>query len=269
MTQLCLHYTEALLKLSIHCIKKVLDRATCVPFNLLWQRDSTLRCFPRRTEGPEMWAGSHSCSLPPFKKKSHVRVFLAADFNPQVILCSSKQCAGGGEGMIAVHAAVPPAWKGRWAAVPLFRYVGSLWPTATVQRSDLSRALWRAETPHADSTHMVPTPRAPHLWARTCGKSPPWQESRARHTALSICPAPRFPQGYLCTPAGKERGSHETSSGLDTSMSTPTYRARPTSSAQSYTIAQWLPYCSLPVPTTGAEKIKSTQKNPHSYTKYS
>lgn len=65
-----------------------------------------------------MWAESHSWSLTPFKEKSHVRLFPAADFNPQVILCSSRQGAGGGEETTAARAAVPPAWEGRWAAVP-------------------------------------------------------------------------------------------------------------------------------------------------------
>ena len=80
-------------------------------------KDSARRCFPGRTAGPEMWAESHSWSLPPFKEKSHVRLFPAAGFKPQVILCSPQQHAGGGEGTTAAHTAVPPAWEGRRAAV--------------------------------------------------------------------------------------------------------------------------------------------------------
>lgn len=63
-------------------------------------------------------------------------------------------------------------------------------------------------------------------------KSLPWQESWVHHTALYLCLPTHFLHGNLCTPVGKQRGAHETSSSLDMSLSTLTYRAQQTSSEQ-------------------------------------
>lgn len=144
---LTLHYTDALLKLRIHCVRKVLHRAAYVPLNLLWQRDCTgtfqggqkdLKCEQTQT--------LDLCL--PFREKSHVRLFPATDFNPQVILCSSKQCLKEGREWLLPSLLSHLPGKGGEQLFPLLcrQPLTSYLPTA-VQRSEPSRPLSRAKMP--------------------------------------------------------------------------------------------------------------------------
>lgn len=81
-------------------------------------------------------------------KKSHVRLFPATDFNPQVILCSSKQCLKEGREWLLPSLLSHLPGKGGEQLFPLLcrQPLTSYLPTA-VQRSEPSRPLSRAKMP--------------------------------------------------------------------------------------------------------------------------
>lgn len=136
-------------------------------------REIAQRYFARRTKGPEMWADSDSWSLLPFKEKKPCKAFSCKRLQPPGHTLLIWAVSGGGEGMTAAFIAVPPAWEGRWAAVPSAMQAASdLPPPHKGAEVRAQRAPVQGRNAHRASMCVVP--RA----------SPPGQQSWLHHICL-------------------------------------------------------------------------------------
>lgn len=142
----------------------------------------------------------------PLRKRSRVRLLPAADFNPQVNLCSSER----GRWRRGGSDCCRPTCPGQEVSSCPLCCGGSLWPPGP-------RARWEVRSQQASTTGRNGTRGLRVSAARPAGSPATWQvtaaageQRRARRAAPARCPTARFPHGKLFTPLGKQRGAHET-----------------------------------------------------------